>query len=120
MRALKMIVALVASIAGLFIFSSPAAATTYRLDHPYNADYALWNEDTNTLVVCDNSSGNGTAVAILDVIGGTTKHVFDGNGAQAGCGSTGSLNVDETKSAYLWICANSTATCYRSTYPVPL
>lgn len=114
MRALRMMVALFAALAGLFVLSSPAAAVTYRWDHPYNADYALWNPDTNTLVVCDNSSGNGTAVAILDIVGGTTKHVFDGNGAQSGCGSTGPLYVDETKSAYLWICANSTATCYRS------
>ncbi|HEX8079005.1 MAG TPA: hypothetical protein VF557_02215 [Jatrophihabitans sp.] len=121
MQALKMMVALIASLAGLFVLSSPAAAADpYRFDHLNSGDYVLWNAETNTLAACDKSSGNGTAMAMLEVVGGTTKQVIDGNGAQPGCGSA-TFYVDETKYAYLWICTNpSMSSCYRKGTPVPL
>jgi hypothetical protein len=122
MRAIKTVVIAIASIAALLISSAPASAdVTYRLTHPGTGDWAQWNATTNSLTVCDQSNGNGTARTILEVIGGVQKQLFDGNGAQAGCGFDGHLNVDDTKSAYLWICASaSDSSCYRSSTSFPL
>lgn len=121
MQALKMVVALIASFAGLFVFSSPAAASNPTVTHPITGDYAVWYSGTNTLAVCDKSIGNGTAMAILEVLGGSTKHIFDGNGAASPCHNTGQLNVDDTKYAYLHICTNSSmSSCYRTSYSFPV
>jgi hypothetical protein len=111
MRALRATAAVITAIGATFAFAAPASATTYSVTSPAG-DVARWNSDTNTLTVCDNSSGNGTAKAKLVVIGGNTWEKFDDNGAQAGCGSAGPLGVDESKSAYLYVCTNASGACY--------
>jgi hypothetical protein len=101
----------ITAIGATFAFAAPASATTYSVTNPAG-DVARWNSDTNILTVCDNSSGNGTAKAVLSVIGGNTWQLFDSNGAQAGCASAGPLSVDETKSANLYVCASASSSCY--------
>ena len=118
MRAFKGTVAVLAALAGTFAFATPAFATTYTVTSPVG-DWARWNSDTNVLTVCDNSSGNGTATARLEVIGGNTWTKSDGNGAQPGCSTAGPLSVDESKSAYLYICTTASGPCY-GTGPVDL
>lgn len=111
MRALRVATAMVASLAATFALATPASATTYTV-YDLVGDYARWNSDTNVLTVCDNHPSEGTAKAILAVNGGGTWTKYDDNGAQPGCGVAGPLNVDETKTATLYICANNWSTCY--------
>mgnify|MGYP006191324215 CR=1 FL=1 len=124
MRAFRLISATAIVFAGLLSFSSPASAevlSVITVTHPNTGDSAGYDNSANVLAVCDNSTANGTARAVLEVINGTTKQVYDSNGAQAGCASIGPLNVDEWKRAYLYICANdSNNTCYRTTADFPV
>jgi|ERR1700741_1446508 len=111
MRLLRTSFVLMASLVIVFALSAPAsAADQHRATHPVTGDWAQWNSATNNLTVCDQSTGNGTAMAILEVIGGNVKTLFDNNGAQPGCGFDGNLNVDDTKSAYVWVCTDGSAT----------
>jgi hypothetical protein len=72
----------------------------------------MWNSDTNVLSVCDRDPGEGTAKAILTVDGGGTWTKYDDNGAQTGCGITGRLNDNDSKTGKLYICANNWSNCY--------
>jgi uncharacterized protein YxeA len=95
-----------ASFVIVLALSTPASADQKNKVYNLAGDWAQWNATTNNLTVCDHSSGNGTAKAVLRIINGTTKTLFDDNGNGGGCGFDGNLNVDETKSAYLKVCAN--------------
>ncbi|MEU4739220.1 hypothetical protein AB0G02_01995 [Actinosynnema sp. NPDC023658] len=124
MRAFRLISAIAITIAGLLSFSSPASAgtlTVYSAQHVNTGDIAYYDNSSNVLTACDYSAANGTARAVLVVINGSTKEVYDSNGAQSGCGSVGPLNVDNSKRAYLYICANdSGSTCYRRVEDFPV
>lgn len=113
MRFLRLSTILSISFVSTLFLAAPASADVkHRVDHP-NGDWAQWNSTTNNLTVCDQTGGNGTAMAILDIIGGTDRTLFDTNGAQPGCGFAGDLSVDDSKSANVIICANASATvCY--------
>jgi hypothetical protein len=92
----------------------------YEYPHP-SGDEALYDNNANILYACDSSQNGTTARAILVVINGNTKTVFDSNGNQPGCGQVGPLNVDDTKTGYLIICASgSDSTCRppSETFPV--
>jgi hypothetical protein len=117
-RALRVILVAIMSVAGIFAFASPASATTYGITNSAG-DTAYWNASTNVLTSCDGSSGNGTAMAILQVINGRSWEIFDDNGAQPGCHSSGSLSVDETKNANLYICTNSACTLWAELTNIP-
>ena len=115
MRPVRTLLAGAFCVAAVLASTAPASAdTTYKWQNDATNDFVLYNATTNSLRVCDNSAGNGTAVGILEVIGGNTKTVFDTNGNQDPCANTGTLGVDDSKSAYLWICANGSAPCVRS------
>lgn len=111
MRASLRTAAVVATVAATFAFSTPAHADWYGQRSPAGDD-AWWNSDTNVLWICDNTGGNGTATARLEVIGGNTWQLSDGNGAQPNCGNA-ALNVDESKSAYLVACTTASGPCNR-------
>lgn len=100
--------ALVVAMTALGVVASTytASADTPNVRDSVN-DEARYNQTTNTLSICDGSDRNGTAKAILMVIGGNTKEVFDTNGANGGCGSTGRLGVDDNKQAYLFACPDA-------------
>lgn len=124
MRAFRLISAIAITVAGLLSFSSPVSAgvlTVYTAEHDYTHDEARYDNSSNILIACDHSPANGTARAVLVVINGSTKEVYDTNGAQSGCGSIGPLNVDNSKRAYLYICANDNdSTCYRRVGDFPV
>lgn len=111
MRASKTVAVFVASVTAVFAFAAPASATTTRI-YGSGGDYAEWNSDSNYLTVCDSSSGNGTAKAVLSVTGGNTWQKFDDNGANAGCGVAGPLSVDDTKTGTLYICTTNSGPCW--------
>lgn len=91
------------------------------VEHGLVGDKAHYNNSTNVLTACDHSSGNGTARAILQVIDGNSKQVYDSNGFGSGCGSVGPLNVNNSKHAYLFICATAdNHSCYRTLYDFPV
>lgn len=103
--------AVIAAVAATFAFSTPAYADWVTQQSPAG-DYAYWDTDYNQLFICDKSPGNGTATARLDVIGGGSWSKSDPDGAQPNCGSA-TLNVDESKSAYLYACTTASGPCYR-------
>ena len=110
MRLLRTCFALMASFVIVLALSAPASAdTTYRLTDSAG-DWGQWNATTNNLTICDHSPGNGTAKVVLRVVNGNTVTLFDDNGDGGGCGFDGNLNVDDTKSAYLKVCTNGSAT----------
>ena len=111
MRVLRTTAAVITAIGATFAFATPATAASV----PNGSDTASWNPSTDILSVCDGSSGNGTAMAVLQVIGGSQWTLFDSNGAQPGCSSAGPLSVNDSKSGILSICTNSSATNCRST-----
>jgi hypothetical protein len=125
-RSSRLICVISATIAGLLLFASPASAgvgasSVISAQHPHTGDTAYYDNSANILYACDHSQANGTARAILQVIDGNTKQVFDNDGAQGGCNSVGPLNVNNTKRAYLFICANATdSTCYRTVDSFPV
>lgn len=118
MRALRVAVVAIMSLVSIFAFASPASATTYSITNSAG-DTAYWNSSTNVLTSCDGSFNNGTAMAILQVINGRSWEILDDNGAQPGCHSSGSLSVDETKKANLFICTSSACTIWSELANVP-
>jgi hypothetical protein len=106
MRTTKAVLVVAMSLLGVVAATAPASAGTATVRDSVG-DIARYDQSTNTLSICDGSPGNGTAKAILMVISGNTKEVFDTNGANAGCGSTGRLGVDDNKQAYLWACPDA-------------
>jgi hypothetical protein len=108
-RVSRVMAAAVLSTAGVFAFSAPASAADVQGISNSSGDYAKWVASTDRLTVCDNSQNNGTAMAILQVVGGGQWQLFDSNGAQSGCSTAGPLNVDNTKAGILYICTNSSA-----------
>lgn len=99
---------LVAAMSALGILASTATASAGTATvRDSVGDVARYDQATNTLSICDGRDANGTAKAILMVISGNTKEVFDTNGANPGCGSTGHLGVDDNKQAYLWACPDA-------------
>ena len=111
MRALRVLGAMGVSLMAVFALATPAFATTPATVYDLVGDYARWNYDTNVLTVCDNDPHEGVAKAILSVDGGGTWTKYDDNGAQPGCGIAGPLNVDDSKSAHLYICPNNRSDC---------
>jgi hypothetical protein len=111
MKTFRMFLAAVASIAGVLTFAVPADASPLSIT--IGLDTASWDPATNILKVCDGTTGDGTAMALLAVYGGGQWRLFDDNGAQPGCNSAGPLSVDETKSATLYICTNSACESYK-------
>ena len=99
---------LVVAMSALGILASTASASaTPATVRDSAGDVARYYPASNTLEICDGSGANGTAKAILMVISGNTKEVFDTNGANPGCGNTGQLGVDDNKQAYLWACPDA-------------
>ncbi|GAA3463412.1 hypothetical protein ACFFSW_00725 [Saccharothrix longispora] len=94
-------------VAALLGFSTTASAVVYQTVSNRFGDMAGWEPVGNRMLVCDNSRQNGTAVGILEVIGGNTHVLIDGNGAPDPCEYRG-FNVDDSKRANLWVCTNST------------
>jgi hypothetical protein len=115
MRLSRVIVVAGMSLAGIFAFTAPASATTY-FQQDASGDYATYDSATNVLTVCDHTAGNGTAMATLNVNSGGVWTLFDSNGAQNPCKSSGSLSVDDSKSGILYICNNSSCGDIYSVY----
>ncbi len=124
MRSLRLVFAIMAAIVGLVLFASPASAgvsASEWITIQNGPDVAEYDSYYNILTVCDESGENGTARAILDVVNGNTKELYDTNGAAGGCAHVGPLNVDNSKRAHLSICTNSNdSTCFRTVYTFPV
>lgn len=106
MHALKGTAAVIASLAATFALSTPAFATTWRVEASNGQDYAIWNDFTNVLEVCDRTGGNGTATAWL-TLGGRTWQKSDGDGAAGNCDRLGPLSGVEGTSGTLKVCATA-------------
>jgi hypothetical protein len=110
MRLLRTVGAIVTALAATFTFATPAFGLTYPATSPAG-DKAYWNSDQDILTICDYTPRNGTANAILTVVGGGTWQLFDTNGAQSPCESSGKLSVADLKTAYLYACTNASSPC---------
>lgn len=114
MRGLKAVFVGVACSIAVIATAAPASAAEIKVQNGFG-DFTRYDNVANTLRVCDNSVGNGTAKGYLVVIGGNIWDLTDGNGNQDPCANAGPLSVDNTKTGYLWICENPSApVCIRS------
>jgi len=107
------------SVIAALTFTSPASAAEAKIRNDITGDFTKYDTATKMLRVCDNSSANGTAMGMLEVIGGNTVTLFDNNGKPEPCGNDGPLGVDTTKSARLWICTTGSGPCvYSPIFPL--
>lgn len=105
--------------AGLAVFAAgPASATTKSVSLA-DGDTAYYNNATNVLTACDNSPGNGVTRAQLKMWTGNIWQLYDANGAQPGCSSSGPLSVDNSQKAWLIVCPDSSGVNCVATDPFP-